>query len=192
MALYRWSVNAYISVLKYMRLLRGGHMKRLFLLFICIILCACSQSKESFFDYQASEISFECTIIYDGHENEARITMSAPDEEGQRENIRVEYISPAIIGGYVLKKSNGEYKGKMGSVEIPFGDTVSGVVKKAEQAFALSEDMISDIKAADNGMTQATVASEELSGTVMTDADGILRSVELSFSDGHSLSIIIN
>ena len=166
-------------------------MKRALCVFMCILLCSCGASKESFFDYQDTELELDCTLIFDGHENEARVTLSAPNEEGERENIRVEYTSPAIIGGYVLEKSGGEYKGKMGSVEIPFGNTVAGVVKKLESAFSLSEDMISDIKAAENGMTEVTVISEEISGKITTDQSGALSSVTLSFSDGHTLSVII-
>ncbi len=161
------------------------------ILICCLLLCGCDSGNEAFFDYQNSEISFDCTLVYDGHENEAKITMSAPNDEGERENICVEYTAPEIIGGYTLEKSGGEYKGKMGGVEIPFGDKTAGVVKLIEQIFALDEDMISGIKAADNGMTEATFISEEISGKVITDGDGKLSKIEASFSEGHTVAISI-
>lgn len=160
---------------------------------LCIILlCSCTANTENFFDYQDGELSFDCTVVYNGNENEAKIYLSAPNEEGERETVTVEYTSPAVIGGYVLEKSGGEYKGKMGGVEIPFGSAATGIVKKLEAAFSLNEDMISDIKAAENGMTEVTVISEDISGKVATDAEGVLSRIELSFADGNTLTVNIN
>ena len=165
-------------------------MKRFVSVLICIItLVSCADTHVSFFDYQRAEFDFECTLTYDGNENKAHIVLSSPDESGTRETVSVEYLSPSIIGGYILEKSGGSYKGKMGDIEIPFGAKAAGVVKKIESAFSLSEDMISDIVAADNGLTEATVISPDLSGKVITDPDGTPVKIELSFSDGHTLVI---
>ena len=146
-------------------------MKRFIPMLLCIILlCSCTANTENFFDYQDGELSFDCTVVYNGNENEAKIYLS----------------------GYVLEKSGGEYKGKMGGVEIPFGSAATGIVKKLEAAFSLNEDMISDIKAAENGMTEVTVISEDISGKVATDAEGVLSRIELSFADGNTLTVNIN
>ncbi|MBQ7836877.1 MAG: hypothetical protein IJ389_06435 [Clostridia bacterium] len=165
-------------------------MRKIVLCLLCVIfMVSCDVTHTNFFDYQNSDFCFDCVLVYDGNENEAKITLSAPDENGVRETVSVEYISPSIIGGYILEKSGGTYKGKMGDVEIPFGEKTAGIVKKIESAFSLSEDMISDIVAADNGLTEATVISPDLSGKVITDSDGTPVKIELSFSDGHTLVI---
>ncbi len=167
-------------------------MKKLISAAICaILLCSCSAKNEEFFDYQDEEISFDCTIVYNGHENEAKVTLSAPNENGERETVRVEYSSPEIIGGYSLEKSNGEYKGKMGEIEIPFGEKTAGVVKAIEKIFSLSEDMISGIDTAENGMTEAAFVCEEITGKVIMSEKGQLSAIEASFSDGDSVSINI-
>ncbi len=167
-------------------------MRLLAVFFVCsVLLCSCSSNNTGFFDYQDNEFDLQCTLSSDGHESNVKITMSAPNESGQRDTVRVEYISPEIIGGYTLEKSNGEYKGKMGNVEIPFGTKTAGIVKRIEAAFALTEDMISDIKAADNGLTEATVISPDISGKISLNPDSSLHRIELSFSDGHSLILTV-
>ena len=160
---------------------------------ICgILLCGCSpKATESFFDYQNNEFSFECKLTYNGHENEVKVTMSAPNEAGERETVIVEYISPEIIKGYTLEKSGGQYKGKMGDIEIPFGERAAGVVKAIEGIFSLGEDMLSGIETAENGMTEAEFLSESVSGKVVMDENGSLSSIEASFTDGDSLEIKI-
>lgn len=165
-------------------------MKKLITFALCAaLLCSCSAKNEKLFDYQDGEIEFECTLVYNGHENEAKITMSAPNEEGERETVRVEYTSPEIIGGYTLEKSNGQYKGKMGDIEIPFGERAAGVVKAIENIFFLSEDMISGIDTAENGMSEASFVCEGISGKVVMNKDGSLSSIEASFADGDSVSL---
>lgn len=165
-------------------------MKKLIAFALCaILLCSCSAKNEEFFDYQDEEISFDCTLVYNGHENDVKITMSAPNENGERETVRVEYSSPEIIGGYSLEKSNGEYKGKMGDIEIPFGEKTAGVVKAIEKVFFLSEDMISSIETAENKMTEAAFVCEEITGKVIMNEKGELSSIEASFSDGDSVSL---
>ena len=167
-------------------------MKKLICFVICAaLLCSCSFDNEEFFDYQDKEISFDCTLIYNGHENNAKVTMSAPNEKGERETVRVEYSSPEMIGGYSLEKSDGEYKGKMGDIEIPFGEKTAGVVKAIERIFSLSEDMISSIETAENKMTEASFVCEEISGKVIMNEKGELSSIEASFSDGNSVSLKI-
>ncbi len=161
------------------------------ILICCLLLSACGGKNEEFFDYQDREIELDCTLVYDGHENGVKITMSAPNENGERENICVEYLEPAIIGGYTLEKADGKYFGKMGGVEIPFGEKTAGVVKLIEQVFALDEEMISGVKAAENGMTEATFICEEISGKIITDAKGEPSKITASFSDGHSIEINI-
>ncbi|MBQ8474915.1 MAG: hypothetical protein IJ499_04565 [Clostridia bacterium] len=169
-------------------------MKRVLItFFLAVLLCSCGRQEEArFFDYQDGEIDLECVIVYNGHENKVEIAASAPDESGVREKISVRYVSPEMIEGYTLEKNGGEYVGKMGSVEIPFGETVAGVVKYIDMAFSLNEDMISNITAAENGLTEATVLSEELSGTVTTDSNGAPIKLDLSFSDGKTLVLSIS
>ncbi len=165
-------------------------MKYIISIFLCcFILCGCTSANEEFFDYQNDEMSFQCAIVYNGHENEVKITMSAPDENGERETVRVEYISPEIISGYTLEKSGGEYKGKMGEIEIPFGENAAGVVKDLESIFSLTEDMISSIETAENGMTEAAFVCEEISGKVIMNDIGELSSIEANFDHGDSLSL---
>lgn len=167
-------------------------MKKLISFALCaILLCSCSAKNEEFFDYQDEEISFDCTLVYNGHENSAKVTLSAPNEEGERDTVKVEYSSPEIIGGYTLEKSNGEYKGKMGDIEIPFGEKTAGVVKAIEKIFSLSEDMISSIETAENKMTEASFVCEEITGKVIISEKGELSAIEASFSDGNSVSLKI-
>ena len=162
------------------------------IILVCLVfLCGCNGNNENFFDYQQGEIELECTLVYDGHENGVKIKMSAPNESGERENICVEYTDPSLICGYTLEKSNGKYIGKMAGIEIPFGEKTAGVVRLLEQLFSLDEDMISAIEAADNSMTEATFIAEELSGKIVRDAEGNLKKLEASFSDGHSISLNI-
>ena len=175
-----------------MRFLFGGIMRFLSILMICcLLLCSCQGESVEFFDYQNAEMTFECTLVYDGHENGAKITMSAPNENGERENICVEYTEPAIIGGYTLEKADGKYIGKMGGIEIPFGEKTAGVVWLIERIFNLDEEMLSDIKTAENGMTEAEFITEDMGGKVITDENGSLYAIEASFSDGHSISIVL-
>ncbi len=155
----------------------------------CILLCGCSSKSEDFFSYQNRELSFECTLIYNGHENEAKISMSAPNEEGKREIIRVEYISPQIIRGYTLEKSNGQYKGKMGDIEIPFGERAAGVVQALEYVFSIEKDMLSGIETAESGMTEAEFISDTLSGKVVMNESGQLVSIIANLSNGSSISV---
>ena len=155
----------------------------------CVLLCSCNASEAELFDYQDKEMEFECTFVYDGHENGAKITMSAPDENGERADICIEYKEPAIIGGYTLEKTDGKYIGKMGGVEIPFGEKTAGAVMLVEKLFALREDMISSIATAENGMTEAQFVSEDMRGCVTMREDGQLHSIEAAFSDGHNISI---
>ena len=167
-------------------------MKRFIsLVLCCLILSSCSAKKESLFDYQKGELSFDCTLVYNGHENEVKITMSAPNDKGERETVRVEYSSPEIIGGYTLEKSGGQYKGKMGDMEIAFGEKAAGVVKALERVFSLSEDMISGIDTAENGMSEANFVCEDITGQVIINENGELSAIEAGFSDGDSVSISI-
>ncbi|MBR6650916.1 MAG: hypothetical protein IKL36_05850 [Clostridia bacterium] len=167
-------------------------MKRLISLALCcLILCSCGAKDEKFFDYQNTELSFDCVLVYNGHENEVKITMSAPNEKGERETVRVEYSSPEMIGGYTLEKSNGQYKGKMGDIEIPFGEKAAGVVKAIEKVFSLSEDMISSIETAENQMTEAAFVCEDITGKIIMNEKGELSAIEASFSDGTSVSLKI-
>ncbi len=167
-------------------------MKYFVSIFLCLIfLCGCSQKTEDFFAYQKNEISFDCTLSYNGHENDVKITMSAPDEKGERETVRVEYTSPKAIKGYTLEKSGGQYKGKMGNIEIPFGEKAAGVVKAMEYIFSLSEEMLSGIDTTEEGLTQAEFACENITGKVIMNEKGELSSIEGSFADGDSICIKI-
>lgn len=169
-------------------------MKRLSVfaaLIICVMaISGCKKNDDArFFDYQEGKIELDCVLVYNGHENNVKISASEKNEKGEREYVSVKYETPEIIGGYVLEKSGGQYVGKMGEVEIPFGETVVGAVKYVETAFDLSEDMISQITSSENGMTEATVLSEEVSGKVIIDKKGHLSHLELSFADGKTLGI---
>ena len=161
------------------------------ILVICMLFCSCKAEKKEIFDYQDGEIELDCTLTYNGHENGVKIYMSAPNENGERENIKLEYTEPSIIGGYTLEKADGKYFGKMGGVEIPFGDKTAGAVKLLEQLFSLDEDMVSGISSAENGMTNVDFISDGISGKIITDENGVPVSLDATFSNGYSLSLKI-
>jgi hypothetical protein len=117
--------------------------------------------------------------------------MSAPDENGEIETVRLEYTSPDTIKGYSLEKSGGQYKGKMGNIEIPFGEKAAGAVKALESIFSLSEEMLSGIDTTEEGLTEAEFACENITGKVIMTESGQLCSIEGSFADGSSISLQI-
>lgn len=155
------------------------------------ILCSCTKSRESFFDYQKDLDSAEGTVVADGEEYSVCIYFDR-DEEGPLRGRRVEYSAPETLNGLVFSREGGKITAEMEGVRITntFFDE-KGVFFLSE-LFCLSEGDITEIK---NGKDNTTVAfgkSEGVQWRVTTDASGTPLEIEYDGDGGEYVFTVEN
>ena len=156
-------------------------MRRLFLFIIIIslILSSC-HTAEKIFEYQDAGGVYEGEISYLGEEFSVIITLS-PLDEGKRESVQIEYLTPESLAGYKVKRVGDEYFAVVSDLEIPVTSTSLPQLSYTDALFSLSDGDVSSVEADGEGNTVVRVSCGEFGADAVAvfNSDGKILSLSL-------------
>ncbi len=165
---------------------------------ICLPLCSCKSAdgEEGILSYQDSALKVTGTFTENGVECRVTLTMSAPGEDGIREQIELEFDPSEHTGGtaYGFRKNGSDYIAYCQDTEIPLSEKAALRALRASELFCLKPEYIVSVEAAENGGGTVAVLKNSDTGekwTVVTGEDGLPTEISSS-PEGGDMSFIID